>query len=49
MVYAPYLILNKTGLDVQIKTRTNTATSKVSSLSSLSGAEGKNLDGFVFV
>lgn len=40
VVYAPYLILNKTGLDVQVKTRTNTATSKVSSLSSLSGAEG---------
>ncbi|CAN6662886.1 intermembrane lipid transfer protein Vps13p [Trichomonascus vanleenenianus] len=39
VVYSPYLVLNKTGLDLQVKTRTNIATSKVSSVS-LPGAQG---------
>lgn len=42
-VYAPYLILNKTGLDLKVQTKFNTATSKVQSVSQESNGKQSKL------
>lgn len=48
-VYAPYLILNKTGLDVKIQTKFNTAISKVHSITQqANGRESKFFLSFLF-
>lgn len=48
-VYSPYLILNKTGLDVKIQTKFNTATSKVHSVSQQTNGQESKLSSQLFV